>query len=58
MKAHRARQAASGRQQVSCWLPADLVERIDQLKKQRGLRARAEVIEQELRRLIEAETRA
>lgn len=56
--AHRARQAAAGRVALSIYLPDLLVEEIDTLKEQRGMKARAPIIEEALRFYIENAPRA
>ena len=56
--AHRARQLAAGRVAVNTYLPGELVAAIDQIKEERGASARAPIIEEALRLLIEKHTRA
>jgi len=47
--AHRARQIAAGRQLVNTYLPAELIELIDQTKEVKGVRGRTPIIEEALR---------
>ncbi len=47
--AHRARQIAAGRQLVNTYLPAELIEQIDQTKEAKGVRGRTPIIEEALR---------
>lgn len=47
--AHRARQIAAGRQLVNTYLPAELIELIDQTKEAKGVRGRTPIIEEALR---------
>jgi hypothetical protein len=51
--AHRERQRASGRVSVSVFLPGDLIESVDRIKEERGVSARAAIIEEALRVYIE-----
>ena len=51
--AHRARQIAAGRQLVNTYLPAELIELIDQTKEVKGVRGRTPIIEEALRFYIE-----
>ena len=44
--AHRARQIAAGRQLVNTYLPAELIELIDQTKEVKGVRGRTPIIEE------------
>ena len=53
--AHRARQIAAGRVALNTYVPGELVEAIDRIKEQRGVSARAPIIEEALRLLIEKE---
>ena len=52
--AHRARQLAAGRVALNTYVPGELVEAIDRIKEQRGVSARAPIIEEALRFYIEA----
>ena len=52
--AHRARQIAAGRVALNTYVPGELVEAIDKIKKQQGASARAPIIEEALRFYIEA----
>lgn len=52
--AYRERQFAAGRAHLSVYLPADVVEGMDRLKEAKGFTRRADVIEEALRRFIEA----
>ena len=47
--AHRARQIAAGRQLANTYLPAELIELIDQTKEVKGVRGRTPIIEEALR---------
>lgn len=47
--AHRARQIAAGRHLVNTYLPAELIELIDQTKEAKGIRGRTPIIEEALR---------
>jgi metal-responsive CopG/Arc/MetJ family transcriptional regulator len=47
--AYRARQIAAGRQLVNTYLPAELIELIDQTKEVKGVRGRTPIIEEALR---------
>ena len=53
--AHRARQIAAGRQLVNTYLPAELIELIDQTKEVKGVRGRTPIIEEALRVYIETQ---
>ncbi|HAZ8015502.1 ribbon-helix-helix protein, CopG family [Klebsiella pneumoniae] len=56
--AHRARQMAAGRVALNTYVPGELVEAIDKIKEQRGVSARASIIEEALRFYIEHQPRA
>ena len=56
--AHRARQIAAGRHLVNTYLPADLIDLIDQTKEAEGVRGRTPIIEQALRFYFEQKQRA
>ena len=51
--AHRARQIAAGRQLVNTYLPAELIELIDQTKEVKGVRGRTPIIKEALRLYFE-----
>jgi metal-responsive CopG/Arc/MetJ family transcriptional regulator len=56
--AHRERLKAAGRIYVSTDLPADLVDRLDKIKTERGMASRAQLFEEVLRLFVENEMRA
>ena len=51
--AHRAKQASAGLVPVNAYIPSELIEQIDQLKKERGVSSRAPLIEEAVRFYIE-----
>ncbi|WP_072495441.1 MULTISPECIES: ribbon-helix-helix protein, CopG family [Agrobacterium] len=55
--AHRERQAAAGRAEVSAYMPAELVAAIDRIKQERGASSRAPILEEAVRFYLE-QTRA
>lgn len=50
--AHRARLVAAGRQVVTTDLPSDLVEAIDRIKEEDGIRGRTPIFEDALRAYV------
>ena len=53
VRAHHERQIAAGYMKMTVYLPGDLIKRIDQIKEERGLSGRAQIVEEALRLLIE-----
>lgn len=52
--AHRAKKAKEGLVAVNANIPSELIEEIDNLKKERGVSSRAPLIEEEVRFYIES----
>ncbi|HCV73674.1 ribbon-helix-helix protein, CopG family [Agrobacterium sp. DKPNP3] len=55
--AHRERQTAAGRAEVSAYMSVELVAEIDRIKQERGASSRAPILEEAVRLYIE-QTRA
>ncbi|MBD8556869.1 ribbon-helix-helix protein, CopG family [Rhizobium sp. CFBP 8762] len=47
--AHRAKQAAAGRSEVNTYLSTEMIQKLDALKKERGVASRAPLIEEAVR---------